>query len=95
MVDSPAAAPGWHAAPDGAPYQRWWDGTTWTDHTRPLQEQVAWPQPGRAVTKAPQPTNHILHLLLTVLTCGFWAPVWVFMTLANKASKTKTVTRYS
>lgn len=22
-------------------------------------------------------TNHILHLLMTVLTCGFWAIIWL------------------
>ncbi len=28
--------------------------------------------------KAPLRTNqHILHLLLTVFTCGLWLPVWI------------------
>lgn len=26
------AIPGWYADPSGLPRQRWWDGTTWTDH---------------------------------------------------------------
>lgn len=25
---------GWHADPSGAPQQRWWDGTRWTEHTQ-------------------------------------------------------------
>jgi hypothetical protein len=25
--------------------------------------------------------QHILHLLLTVLTCGLWAPVWIWRAL--------------
>lgn len=29
---------------------------------------------------APAP-NHILHLLLTLVTFGFWAPVWLLITL--------------
>jgi uncharacterized RDD family membrane protein YckC len=35
----PAVAGGppanWYADPGGAPQLRWWDGTRWTDHTRP------------------------------------------------------------
>ena len=26
---------GWYAAPDAHGIERWWDGTRWTDHTRP------------------------------------------------------------
>lgn len=31
-------------------------------------------------------TNHILHLLLTVLTLGVWALVWVVVAIANHHS---------
>jgi hypothetical protein len=30
-----------------------------------------------------QGPNHILHLVLTVLTLGWWSPVWLLMGLAN------------
>ena len=36
---------GWHADPSGAPQQRWWDGTRWTEHTQ-------------ATPQAQQPTAH-------------------------------------
>lgn len=36
------------------------------------QKQTLWARPG---------TNHILHLLLTVLLCGFWAPVWLLASI--------------
>jgi Protein of unknown function (DUF2510) len=29
-----------------------------------------------AVMVVGKPTNHILHLLLTVFTCGLWLPLW-------------------
>lgn len=41
----------------------WWDGSRWTGRFQP-------PMP---------PVNHVLHLLLTVLTFGLWAPVWVVL----------------
>lgn len=27
--------PGWYVDPAGSTHQRWWDGTTWTDHYQP------------------------------------------------------------
>jgi hypothetical protein len=40
----------------------------------------------RAERKADERTNlragqHILHLLLTVLTCGLWLPVWIIRSI--------------
>lgn len=28
-------------------------------------------------------TNHILHLLLSVISGGFWIPIWVLVACAN------------
>jgi hypothetical protein len=30
----PGPPPGWYADPQGAAAQRWWDGTTWTEHVQ-------------------------------------------------------------
>ncbi|WP_213001950.1 hypothetical protein [Winogradskya consettensis] len=35
----------------------------------------------------PKKTNHVLHLLLTLVTCGFWAPVWLILAIVNANSK--------
>lgn len=45
------------------------------------------------VTKTPVKTNHILHLLLTLATCGFWAPVWILMAIINANREETTVTQ--
>lgn len=37
-----------------------------------------------------QPANHTLHLILTLITCGVWAPVWIIMATAGR----KTVNPY-
>jgi len=34
-------------------------------------------------------TNHILHLLLSILTLGLWVPVWVFVAINNLAERKK------
>lgn len=28
-------------------------------------------------------TSHLLHLILSVITMGFWLPVWALVTLSN------------
>lgn len=33
----------------------------------------------QAVMVTGQPVNHVLHLLLTILTCGLWALVWLIL----------------
>ncbi|MEU6576590.1 DUF2510 domain-containing protein [Streptomyces sp. NPDC046805] len=44
-----ATPPGWHPDPgqtiDTPPTERWWDGTAWTDHTRPAGSAAAWVPP--------------------------------------------------
>ncbi|NSL43129.1 DUF2510 domain-containing protein, partial [Streptomyces sp. 8P21H-1] len=44
-----ATPPGWYPDPgqksDGPATQRWWDGRTWTDRTRPAESAVAWGPP--------------------------------------------------
>lgn len=30
-----------------------------------------------------QPCNHLLHLILTLVTCGFWAIAWVLFAVSG------------
>ena len=30
-------------------------------------------------------SQHILHLLLSVFTCGLWVPVWIFRAIAGNS----------
>lgn len=65
--------PGWYPDPaTGGP--RWWTGTQWA---APVSSQ---PMPVVVVDKG---VNHILHLLLSVVTAGFWIPVWIIVTLMH------------
>jgi hypothetical protein len=41
----------------------------------------------QAVVLHGKQTNHILHLLLTLVTCGLWAIVWLILALTNKMSR--------
>lgn len=32
--------------------------------------------------------NHVLHLLITLFACGFWAPIWLILTMTAPAGWT-------
>lgn len=44
-----------------------------------------------AVIRFGKPTNHVLHLILTVVTLGIWSPVWLIIFIINITSN-KTIT---
>lgn len=72
-----AAVPaGWYL--DSASKQnRWWDGQKWTEHFAPT---VA---PTQVVVVNKKQTNHVFHLLMTILTVGLWIPVWIIVAIVN------------
>jgi hypothetical protein len=56
---------------------RYWDGKGWTEQFGPQ----AGPTPVQLVNP---PTNHILHLLLSIVTAGLWIPVWIIISITNR-----------
>ncbi len=39
--------------------------------------------------KAQYKTNHILHLIFTIITGGFWSIVWVIVAISNANERRK------
>ncbi|KAA1250773.1 DUF2510 domain-containing protein [Mycobacterium simiae] len=86
-----APLPGWYPDPSGAPGQRYFDGQQWT-YRAPLPPPTPPPPPSIVIHNtvgAPAPyvvaagPNHALHLVLTLLTCGMWLPVWLIVAVAS------------
>ena len=80
----------------GVPSMRYFDGGQWTESRTPMprrQQRQQAPQQPIIVNQqfAPQTpvvvynsgTNHGLHLVLTLLTCGMWLPVWIILVIVN------------
>ncbi|MEB4208741.1 hypothetical protein [Mycobacterium sp. 94-17] len=44
--------------------------------------------PTSAIVSMGKPVNHVLHLLVTVLLCGFWLPVWIVMAATGGEKRT-------
>lgn len=42
----------------------------------------------------PKKVNHLLHLVLTILTAGLWGIVWVFKALTTPSQRTQ-IRRYN
>lgn len=49
-----------------------------------IQRQVLLQQLGKK-------TNHILHLLLSVCTLGFWIPVWIIVSINNNLESSRLI----
>ncbi|MFJ4835093.1 DUF2510 domain-containing protein [Streptomyces sp. NPDC088747] len=51
--------PGWYPDPgqtdDSPAAERWWDGKTWTDQTRPVGQAAVWGPPGHPTDSGPYP----------------------------------------
>lgn len=43
--------------------------------------------PTSAIVVTGEPVNHVLHLLVTVLLCGFWLPAWIIIALNGGESR--------
>lgn len=98
---APAAAAGWHPCPysPNANLLRYYDGTSWTQQTMPMQQPTAAPaapvnhvQVAVAVGAGRKP-RHLLHFILTVLTGGLWLPIWIFCALRGGRGGATAVTR--
>lgn len=80
----------------GVPSMRYFDGVQWTENRAPMQRRQAAQAPQQPIIVAqqfapPTPpvvvynsgTNHGLHFVLTLLTCGMWLPVWIIIVIVN------------
>jgi hypothetical protein len=45
------------------------------------------PMPGQVVVIHGRRPNHILHLLLSIVTMGLWLPVWLIVALSTKETR--------
>lgn len=74
VVRAPRPEPG--EAPAGWPH-------AWQAQQQPpvVVQQNTGPFPPYAPYRPP--VNHVLHLILTLLTCGLWAPVWIVMAIID------------
>lgn len=79
-----SAPPGWYPDPAAVNTMRYWDGRSWTSQSAPMMA----PQP--VVIAASSGNNHLIHLILTLVTCGLWAPVWLLIAVFESRGPSQT-----
>lgn len=86
-----APAPGWYPAPGHPGWVDYWDGHAWAG--RPVMQQqpqqvivVQGGGPGQMHGHVSGLTTggHIFHGIMTVLTGGLWAPIWIWRTFMGR-----------
>lgn len=66
--------------------QWYWNGKSW-DWVRITTQPMAQPMTVQ-VHKGVSGTEHMVHALLTLFTCGLWIPVWVIRAIVGGQSRT-------
>lgn len=78
---------GWFPDPGGQPGQRYYDGQRWTPHFVPTPPpSVAAPSAVAVAVSSGGGANHGLHLVLTLLSCGLWLPIWILCAIFSGSS---------
>jgi hypothetical protein len=92
-MTTPATPPGWYPDPSGQPGQRYFDGLRWTRHFAPHAPAA----PATAVAVAVANAGgggfggsvHVLHAMLTFLSCGLYLPIWIICIIIDAVSASK------
>jgi hypothetical protein len=98
---------GWYPDPELPKTERYWTGTEWpaqmsADDLRAATQfavadavrrgwRVETQTEGQVVIVSGNRPNHILHLILTILTLGLWLIPWIIITIAG-GEKRQTLT---
>lgn len=78
MSDTPTTPPGWYPDPTAPGTERYWDGTAWTDHSRPVTVAPPAPPPTPYSAPAPvggvagsgqKPSNYLVWTILATVLC--------------------------
>jgi len=106
----PTIAAGWYLDPGNTALQRYWDGAAWTEHVAPVAAPPATPvpvvptvqpvvmlnQPTQSVTLERRGTNHLFHLVMSILTVGVWAIfVWLPVVIVRNLMPKRRVVTYN
>jgi hypothetical protein len=81
MSDTPTTPAGWYPDPTAPGTERYWDGTAWTDHSRPVAVTPSAPPPlpptpdsspapvGSVVASGKKPDNSLVWTILATVLC--------------------------
>uniref|UniRef100_A0AB39U1Q0 DUF2510 domain-containing protein n=8 Tax=unclassified Caudoviricetes TaxID=2788787 RepID=A0AB39U1Q0_9CAUD len=82
---APPPAANWYPDPQSPGILRYWDGVRWTEH-RSAATPTATATVYNNVNVRGGGSDAGVHLILTILTCGLWIPVWIIIEIIKSIS---------
>jgi hypothetical protein len=83
----PAVAANWYPDPTNPGLLRYWDGSQWTEHRSAATPQASAVVYNNVQVRGGGGSDVALHLILTLLTCGLWLPVWLLIEIIKAVSR--------
>ncbi|MEO3761223.1 DUF2510 domain-containing protein [Mycobacterium sp. B14F4] len=84
---APAVAAAWYPDPTNAGLMRYWDGTQWTEHRAAAAPQASAVVYNNVAVRGGGDSLVGLHIVLTILTCGLWLPIWLLIEIIRAVSR--------
>lgn len=75
----PATSPNWYPDPINPGLLRYWDGFQWTEYRQAAAPQATAMVINQVSVSGGGGSDVALHLILTILTCGLWLPIWLLI----------------
>ena len=85
----PSIPANWYPDPANPSLMRYWDGIRWTER---CAAAAATPQANAVVYNNVQVRSGgdslvALHIVLTILTCGLWLPIWLLIEIIRVVTR--------
>lgn len=83
----PVTPPSWYPDPKSPGILRYWDGLQWTEHRQAATPQATATVVNNVSVRGGGDSMVGLHIVLTILSCGLWLPVWLLIEIIRAISK--------
>jgi hypothetical protein len=84
---APAVAANWYPDPTNAGIFRYWDGAQWTEHRQAATPLATATVVNNVSVRGGGDSLVGLHIVLTILTCGAWLPIWLLIEIIRAIAR--------
>lgn len=84
---APLIAANWYPDPQSPGILRYWDGVRWTDHRQASAPGATATVINNVNVRGGGDSLVGLHVVLTILTCGAWLPIWLLIEIIKAIAR--------
>jgi hypothetical protein len=77
----------WYSDPTAPGVTRYWDGVKWTEHRHAAAPLATATVVNNVQVRGGGDSMVALHIVLTILTCGAWLPIWLLIEIIKAVSR--------